>query len=136
MDRDMHEVCPNLGDKRNSEKREIVINIYQLSSFSLNQSVCRLQYEQSWHFSKNTLSIPYNFDMDDRMKSAATFHPIACPQLLLSLQCKHPLLSLPTIATSCQCHVAAACYRRSLLIGCEWQRWSMQWIGRPTIQLK
>ena len=45
MDRDMHEVGPNLGDKRNLDKREIVINTYQLFSFSINQSVCRLQHE-------------------------------------------------------------------------------------------
>ena len=28
MDRDMHGVGPNLGDKRNLDKREIVINTY------------------------------------------------------------------------------------------------------------
>ena len=39
MDRDMHEVGPNLGDMPNSEKREIVINTYQLSSFSVNQPI-------------------------------------------------------------------------------------------------
>ena len=39
MDRDMHEVDRNVDDMRNSEKREIVINTYQLSSFSVNQPI-------------------------------------------------------------------------------------------------